>query len=96
VRFRITVGVFSLCLLVVTCRDARAQNLTYGAPHRVAKTENDYFDLERQRIAENLARQANLERQAAINEDSEKLFKLAGELKDVVGKSSENVCPSTC
>lgn len=46
--------------------------------------------MERERIAENLAKKAALERQAAIKSDTEKLFELAGELKGYVGKSSEN------
>jgi hypothetical protein len=37
-----------------------------------------------------MAKKANQERQAALKNDTEKLVKLAGELKDYVDKSNEN------
>jgi hypothetical protein len=36
-------------------------------------------------------KKANLERQTVLKNDTEKLVKLAGELKDYVDKSNENV-----
>jgi len=44
-----------------------------------------------QRQARELAKKANLERQAALKADTDKLLKLAKELKDSVDKSNENV-----
>jgi hypothetical protein len=44
-----------------------------------------------QRIARDAAKKANVERQAALKADSDKLFKLAEELKDSVDKSNENI-----
>jgi len=44
-----------------------------------------------QRIARDLAKRANLERQAVLKGDTDKLLKLAVELKDYVDKSNENV-----
>ncbi len=38
-----------------------------------------------------MAKKANLDRQAALKNDTDKLVKLAGELKDYVDKSNENV-----
>jgi len=38
-----------------------------------------------------MAKKANLERQAALKADANRLLKLAVELKDSVDKSSENV-----
>ena len=38
-----------------------------------------------------MAKKANLDRQAALKNDTVKLVKLAGELKDYVDKSNENV-----
>jgi oligoribonuclease NrnB/cAMP/cGMP phosphodiesterase (DHH superfamily) len=38
-----------------------------------------------------MAKKANLERQAAIKNDTDKLVKLAAELKDYVDKSNENI-----
>jgi hypothetical protein len=38
-----------------------------------------------------MAKKANEERQAALKADTDKLVKLAGELKDYVNKTNENV-----
>jgi hypothetical protein len=43
------------------------------------------------RIVRDLAKKANLDRQAALKSDTEKLVKLAGELKEYVDKSNENI-----
>lgn len=48
-------------------------------------------DDSRERIARDMAKKANLERQAALKADTDKLVKLAGELKQYVDKSNENV-----
>ena len=45
----------------------------------------------RDRLAHDMAKKANLERQAALKNDSEKLLKLATELKDYVDKTDEHV-----
>ena len=45
----------------------------------------------RDRIARDMAKKANQERQAALKTDTDKLFKLATELKGYVDKSNENV-----
>jgi len=38
-----------------------------------------------------MAKKANLERQASLKHDTDKLVKLAGELKEYVDKSNENM-----
>jgi len=38
-----------------------------------------------------MAKKANLERQASLKNDTDKLVKLAGELKEYVDKSNENM-----
>ena len=43
------------------------------------------------RLAHDMAKKANIERQAAIKSDAEKLLKLAVELKASVDKSNENL-----
>jgi len=48
-------------------------------------------DENRERIARDMAKKANQERQALLKADTDKLVKLAGELKDYVDKSNENV-----
>ncbi len=48
-------------------------------------------DEAREHQAQELARKANLERQAALKKDTDKLLKLAVELKDSVDKSNANI-----
>lgn len=48
-------------------------------------------DETQQRLARDMAKRANLERQALLRSDTEKLVKLTAELKDYVDKSNENV-----
>ncbi len=43
------------------------------------------------RMARDMAKKANLEREAALKSDTEKLLKLSQELKEYVDKSNENV-----
>jgi len=45
----------------------------------------------RDRLLRDMAKKANMERQAALKADTDKLVKLAGELKQYVDKSNENV-----
>ncbi|MFY9792051.1 MAG: hypothetical protein WA474_01080 [Candidatus Sulfotelmatobacter sp.] len=53
----------------------------------VPPTEDD----SRERIERDMAKKANLERQAALKADTDKLLKLATELKASVDKSNENM-----
>src|ERR1019366_2053550 len=48
-------------------------------------------DESRERMARDMAKKANQERQALLKSDTDKLLKLAVELKDYVNKSNENV-----
>jgi hypothetical protein len=48
-------------------------------------------DEARDRVAVEMAKKANLQRQAALKSDADKLLKLATELKGYVDKSNENV-----
>jgi len=48
-------------------------------------------DEARERLAKEMAKKASLARQAALKADSDKLLKLAQELKDSVNKSNENI-----
>jgi hypothetical protein len=54
----------------------------------VAPTEADE---RRDQITRDMAKKANIERQAALKNDTERLVKLADELKEYVDKSNENV-----
>jgi oligoribonuclease NrnB/cAMP/cGMP phosphodiesterase (DHH superfamily) len=66
----------------------------FSPPHtgRVDGTVASPGDPEtRDSLLRDMAKKANLERQAALKSDTEKLLKLAGELKEYVGKSNENI-----
>jgi hypothetical protein len=54
----------------------------------VPKTDADEAQ---QRLARDMAKKSNVARQAALKADTDKLVQLAGELKQDVDKSSENV-----
>jgi hypothetical protein len=60
--------------------------LMKGAPTRPTDA-----DEAQQRQAREMAKQANLQRQAALKSDTDKLLKLAVDLKNYVDKSNENV-----
>lgn len=64
-----------------------------GPPQRVDGTaENPAgVDESRDRMENERLKKANLERQEQLKNDTDKLVKLAGELKDYVDKSNENV-----
>lgn len=47
-------------------------------------------DEARDRLARDMAKKANLERQAALKNDTDKLLKVATELKEYVDRSNEN------
>jgi hypothetical protein len=47
-------------------------------------------DANRERAEKEMAKRANQEREAQLKRDTERLFKLATELKDYVDKSNEN------
>jgi hypothetical protein len=53
--------------------------------------DNAAGDEAAQRLAREAAKKANLQRQALLKADTDKLFKLATELKDSVDKSNENL-----
>jgi hypothetical protein len=48
-------------------------------------------DETRDRITREMAKKASLDRQAALKADTDKLVKLAGELKEYVDKTNENM-----
>jgi hypothetical protein len=76
-------------LLTVGICSARAQNqrLPPLAQPQVQSPEDE----SKSKVERNMAKKANQERQAALRRDTEKLYKLATELKDYVDKTNENV-----
>jgi hypothetical protein len=53
--------------------------------------ERQRRDPERERLERDMEKQRNKERQAALKQDTDKLLKLATELKQYVDKTNENV-----
>ena len=82
----------SICLLLAISPKAPAQSPRMPAPPaRVDVVPTSDADDAQQRQARELAKKANLQRQTALKADTDKLLKLAVELKNVVDKSNENV-----
>jgi hypothetical protein len=95
VRFEDTVRAkplaWSLLLFLVLAMPGTAQN-HQGPPLRVDGTVAPPESEEgRDRLVREMAKKANMERQAALKADTDRLVKLAGELKQYVDKSNENV-----
>jgi hypothetical protein len=87
----------SICMLFAI--SALAQNRTPSgpppslnqSPPRVDSRESGGPDQPQQQLAHEMAKKANLQRQAALKADTDRLLKLAVELKDSVDKSNENL-----
>jgi len=82
----------SICLLFAIPGKAQTQAPSPVPPGRVdSSPANADADESRERLARDLAKKANQSRQAVLKADTDKLLKLAVELKDYVDKSNENV-----
>jgi hypothetical protein len=103
VRAKLLTSTFSFLLSLTTllfANPAAAQMHAYspqqgppqGPPQRVDPGMTPPQGEEaRDRAVREMAKKANQERQAALKNDTEKLVKLAGELKQYVDKSNENM-----
>jgi hypothetical protein len=70
----------------------RAQNPKFPPmPEAPQGQPNSPEDAAKLKIERDMAKKANQERQAQLKRDTEKLLKLATELKDYVDKTNENV-----
>jgi hypothetical protein len=79
------------CLLFVIRGKAQTQAPNPRPPGRADIPATMDADETQQRLARDLAKKANQSREAALKADTDKLLKLAVELKDYVDKSNENV-----
>jgi hypothetical protein len=79
----------SICLLCAI--SSKAQDQPPKAPKGGISAAPADDDDSRDRLARDMAKKANQERQAVLRSDTDKLLKLAVELKDCVDKSNENV-----
>lgn len=62
-----------------------------GPPMQPGRGNTGEGDSAQQQIARDMAKKANEQRQKAIRDDTDKLVKLAAELKEYVDKSDQNV-----
>jgi hypothetical protein len=91
VRLQRVVWTLSVCLLFAI------QGMAQATARPAPPVRNDPLagtgdaDESQARLAHDLAKKVNLERQALIKADTDKLLKLAVELKNSVDKSNENV-----
>jgi len=81
--------IFSLCLLFTI--PAKAQTQAPRMPKGDPSAGPVGDDEAQERLARDLAKKANQARQALLKADTDKLLKLAVELKDSVDKSNENL-----
>jgi hypothetical protein len=71
-------------ILLLAQNDAQTDRPPFGRPQRPE-------DEAREKMEKDMAKRRNLERQQDIKRDSDKLLKLATELKEYVDKSNENI-----
>jgi hypothetical protein len=98
-QFRETGGTLCIWLMLIlilsAARIANAQNSIVWTQSPIARADftpvYGELDENQQILARETAKRANLQRQGRMKADSEKLFKLAEELKELVGKSNENI-----
>lgn len=92
-RHKPIISVASICLSFAILCHSQART-TREPPAPPLTTDTSTTDTEpdegRDRLAREMAKKANLERQAQLKSDTDKIFKLAVELKDYVDKSNEN------
>jgi len=90
-----SIGTLSILLLFAISAKAQVPARPPATPPPLLQGEsaqdNVSGDEAAQRLAREAAKKANLQRQALLKADADKLFKLATELKDSVDKSNENL-----
>jgi hypothetical protein len=92
VRAQKIIWSFSLFLGFIICGHAQTTTTRPPAGQRIGGTTVTGEDDEiHERQLHDMAKKANEERQKALKSDTDKLVKLAGELKEDVDKSNENV-----
>ena len=91
-RAKLSVWFLPLLLLLFSFIPTSSAQLHTTSPQRIeGPDDKSEVDENRERMESERLKKANLQRQAALKNDTDKLLKLAGELKDYVDKSNENV-----
>jgi hypothetical protein len=86
-----TCFLFILSVVLIGQAPLRAQNPKFPPMPEPQTQPTSPEDQAKSKLERDMAKKANQERQAALKRDSEKLLKLATELKDYVDKTNENV-----
>jgi hypothetical protein len=86
---RTSFALFVSLILALAVSPAAAQNPRFPPPPETQPTSPE--DQAKSKLERDMAKKANQERQAALKRDTEKLLRLATELKDYVDKTNENV-----
>lgn len=79
----------SIWLMFAAVGTVQSQNSRPGGQSPILRM--DFVPASGDEMQQHMAKQANLERQSRMKADTEKLFQLAEELKNSVGKSNENI-----
>jgi len=90
VRRTFSVLILGLVLTLVSL-PARAQNPKFPPMPEPQPQPTSPEDRAKSKLERDMAKKANQERQEALRRDTEKLLKLATELKNYVDKTNENV-----
>ena len=81
--------ILAVCLVQLP---AYAQNSRIPPPSQLPENQSpSQEDEARSKLEKEMAKKANQERQAALKKDTDKLLKLATELKEYVDKTNENM-----
>ena len=94
VRFRLMAWILSFCFLTAFSVSGRTQTGRHNVtlpPGRTDPTVAGDMDEGQKRLAREMAKKANLERQAQLKNDTDRLLRLSQELKEYVDKSNENM-----
>ena len=89
-RMAWTISLFLLFVMRVSAQDSPKKSPPAPPSGRIDVPTID-ADESRDRLAREMAKKANVARQATLKSDTDKLLKLAVELKDSVDKSNVNV-----
>jgi len=86
-----TLSIFLLFAISSSAQSQPSRSTTVPPVGMEPKPANADAEESQQRMTRDMAKKANLERQALLKTDTDRLLKLAVELKDYVDKSNENV-----
>ena len=90
--FRIRYFLCLLCMMTgLAVSSPAASFMQRPTPPGSAESPNSLPDEQRSEMERDMAKRANEARHAALKRDTDKLLKLATELKDYVDKSNENI-----